>query len=178
RENAGRRAKSEASDGYRALTCPAWLPAGRFLRNSVLERGCFRKWAQKELFRRNSTSHRGLTRRHTRRLASHLPVLWSAACHPQRNQWRGYRMTRTENWRHSFPGTSGANFPFWSFDSRAIGFFAGGKLQTITLEGGSPTVVCDAALGRGGTWNSDGTILFAPTFESSLFQVPSSGGTS
>src|ERR1019366_1031536 len=41
-----------------------------------------------------------------------------------------------------------------------------------------PTVVCDAALGRGGTWNSDGTILFAPTFESSLFQVPSSGGTS
>ena len=75
------------------------------------------------------------------------------------------------------PGTSNANFPFWSYDSRAIGFFAGGKLQTIPVDGGSPTVVCDAALGRGGTWNTDGAILFAPTFESSLFQVPSSGGT-
>jgi Tol biopolymer transport system component len=44
------------------------------------------------------------------------------------------------------------------------------------MEGGSPSVVCDAPLGRGGTWNSDGTILFAPTFESGLFQVASSGG--
>ena len=45
------------------------------------------------------------------------------------------------------------------------------------MEGGSPTVVCDAPLGRGGSWNSDGIIIFAPTFESGLFQVPSSGGT-
>jgi eukaryotic-like serine/threonine-protein kinase len=74
-------------------------------------------------------------------------------------------------------GTDGANFPFWSADSRAIGFFSGGKLKTTPLEGGSPSVVCDAPLGRGGTWNPDGTILFAPTFESGLFQVPGSGGT-
>ena len=75
------------------------------------------------------------------------------------------------------PGTDGANFPFWSADSGSLGFFSGGKLKTISLEGGSPTSVCDAALGRGGTWNSEGTILFAPTFESGLFQVASSGGT-
>jgi eukaryotic-like serine/threonine-protein kinase len=75
------------------------------------------------------------------------------------------------------PGTDGANFPFWSADSRAIGFFSGGKLKTVTLDGGSPSVVCDAPLGRGGTWNSDGTILFAPTYESGLYQAPSSGGT-
>jgi eukaryotic-like serine/threonine-protein kinase len=75
------------------------------------------------------------------------------------------------------PGTDGANFPFWSADSRAIGFFSGGKLKTVSIEGGAPSVVCDALLGRGGTWNSDGIILFAPTFESGLYQVPSSGGT-
>jgi eukaryotic-like serine/threonine-protein kinase len=75
------------------------------------------------------------------------------------------------------PGTEGAIYPFWSADSRAIGFFAGGKLKTTPMEGASPSVVCDAPLGRGGTWNSDGTILFAPTFASGLFQVASSGGT-
>jgi eukaryotic-like serine/threonine-protein kinase len=74
-------------------------------------------------------------------------------------------------------GTDGANFPFWSADSRSLGFFSGGKLKTVTLDGGSPSIVCDAPLGRGGTWNSDGTILFAPTFESGLYQVQSSGGT-
>jgi serine/threonine protein kinase/Tol biopolymer transport system component len=77
----------------------------------------------------------------------------------------------------ALPGTDGANFPFWSADSHAIGFFSGGKLKTVTLDGGSPSIVCDAPLGRGGSWNSDGTILFAPTFESGLYQVPSSGGT-
>jgi len=75
------------------------------------------------------------------------------------------------------PGTDGAGFPFWSADSRQIGFFSGGKLKTTGLEGGTSSIVCDAPLGRGGTWNSDGTILFSPTFESGLFQVASSGGT-
>jgi len=75
------------------------------------------------------------------------------------------------------PGTDGANFPFWSTDSRSLGFFSGGKLKTISVDGGSPAVLCDATLGRGGTWNAEGTILFAPTFESGLYQVPSSGGT-
>lgn len=77
---------------------------------------------------------------------------------------------------HPLSGTDGANFPFWSANSHALGFFSGGKLKTIPIEGGPPSIVCDAPLGRGGTWNSDGTILFAPTFESGLFQVSSSGG--
>jgi len=75
------------------------------------------------------------------------------------------------------PGTDNAGFPFWSGDSRQIGFFSGGKLKTTGLEGGTSSVVCDALLGRGGTWNAQGTILFAPTFESGLFQGPSTGGT-
>jgi len=73
-------------------------------------------------------------------------------------------------------GTDGATFPFWSRDGRSIGYFAGGKLKTILLEGGTPTDICDAPAGRGGTWNAQGTILFAPQFESALYQVAASGG--
>ena len=82
-----------------------------------------------------------------------------------------------ESHARPLPGTDGANFPFWSADSRSLGFFSGGKLKTISVEGGSPSVICDAVLGRGGAWNSDGTIIFAPTYESGLFRVPSTGGT-
>ena len=60
------------------------------------------------------------------------------------------------------PGTERASYPFWSPDSTAIGFFADGKLQTIDLNGGRPQALKDIpALFYGGTWNQDGTILFA-----------------
>ncbi len=45
--------------------------------------------------------------------------------------------------------------PFWSPDSRFIGFFAGGKLKKIDASGGPPQTLCDAPNGRGGTWNRD-----------------------
>ena len=73
-------------------------------------------------------------------------------------------------------GTDGAIFPFWSADSRSLGFFAGGKLKTVSVDRGTPSDVCDAPGGRGGTWNADGTIVFAPAFQSALVQVPASGG--
>src|SRR5207244_8038570 len=57
------------------------------------------------------------------------------------------------------------------------GFFAGGKLRTVSSEGGLPSEICDAPTGRGGTWNADGTILFSPDFQNPLAQVPASGGT-
>src|SRR6266536_1931073 len=57
-------------------------------------------------------------------------------------------------------GASGASLPFWSPDSRFIGFFAGGKLKKIDASGGPPQTLCDAAA-SGGTWNRDGVILFA-----------------
>ena len=75
-------------------------------------------------------------------------------------------------------GTEGATFPFWSADGRSLGFFAGGKLKTISVEGGTPIVLCDAPAGRGGTWGAAGTIVFSPQFQSTLSQVPASGGTS
>ena len=54
------------------------------------------------------------------------------------------------------PGTDGAAFPFWSPDSRTIGFFAAGKLQRVDVAGGSPSVIWEGVRGRGGTWNAAG----------------------
>jgi eukaryotic-like serine/threonine-protein kinase len=59
------------------------------------------------------------------------------------------------------PGTQGANGPFWSPDSRSIGFVAANKLKCVDVVGGTPQVLCDAPNYQGGTWGSDGTILFS-----------------
>jgi Tol biopolymer transport system component len=75
------------------------------------------------------------------------------------------------------PGTEGAFHPFWSPDSRFLGFFADGKLKRIDASGGPPQILTKALFGFGGTWNRDGTILFAPNVLESLYKVPASGGT-
>ena len=75
-------------------------------------------------------------------------------------------------------GTDGATYPFWSPDSRFIGFFAGGKLRKIDSSGGPPFTICDSSDGRGGTWNRDGDILFTPAVNSTIFRVSASGGPS
>jgi eukaryotic-like serine/threonine-protein kinase len=73
-------------------------------------------------------------------------------------------------------GTEGAYSPFWSPDSKSLGFFAEGRLRRIDLTALAPTTICFAPSGRGGTWTADGRILFA-TLASALWQVPASGGT-
>jgi protein kinase-like protein/WD40 repeat protein len=73
-------------------------------------------------------------------------------------------------------GTEGATFPFWSPDGKNIGFFAQGKLKKIALAGGPAEVLCDAPTPRGGTWNRDGVIVFAPNIGGGLFRVPADGG--
>jgi eukaryotic-like serine/threonine-protein kinase len=78
---------------------------------------------------------------------------------------------------HVLAGTEGAIFPFWSWDSRALGFFTAGKLETIDLEGGSPQIICDAPFARGGAWSPDGTIVFSPNTQMPLMRVGINGGT-
>jgi len=75
------------------------------------------------------------------------------------------------------PGTDGAAMPFWSPDSKSLGFFASGKLKRIDLASGLPTAICDVAAGRGGTWNQEGIILFNGVNDGPLLRVQASGGT-
>jgi eukaryotic-like serine/threonine-protein kinase len=73
-------------------------------------------------------------------------------------------------------GTDGASYPFWSPDGENLGFFADGKLKRVVANGGAVTTLCEAPTGRGGTWNREGTILFAPSPYDSLYRVPAGGG--
>src|SRR5260370_13529377 len=63
---------------------------------------------------------------------------------------------------HPLAGTQGAIFPFWSPDSRSVGFFADGKLKTTDLNGRVPIAIADAPAPRGGSWSAAGDILFEP----------------
>jgi eukaryotic-like serine/threonine-protein kinase len=74
-------------------------------------------------------------------------------------------------------GTEGATYPFWSADSRYLGYFANGKLNKIDASGGPPQALCDAPTGRGGTWSRDGIIVFASDQAGPLMRVDATGGT-
>jgi serine/threonine protein kinase len=73
-------------------------------------------------------------------------------------------------------GTEGAEYPFWSADSRSIGYFASGKLYRIDIAGGPPLVLASVANGRGGTWNAEGVILFGGTTPSPIWRIAAAGG--
>jgi eukaryotic-like serine/threonine-protein kinase len=73
-------------------------------------------------------------------------------------------------------GTEGAMYPFWAPDSRRIGFFADEKLKTVGIGGETVQILCKARAGRGGTWNRDGTIVFAPFVAGPLLRISDSGG--
>jgi len=75
------------------------------------------------------------------------------------------------------PGTEGASLPFWSPDSRSLGFFASGKLKKIDAAGGPVQFICDAPSGAGGSWSKNDIIVFAPNGVGGLFRVPAAGGS-
>jgi eukaryotic-like serine/threonine-protein kinase len=74
-------------------------------------------------------------------------------------------------------GTEGGVYPFWSPDSRFIGFFAAdGKVRKIPAGGGPAEAVCDIWQVYGGTWGAGDVIVFA-TGSKGLYRVSASGGT-
>jgi Tol biopolymer transport system component/DNA-binding winged helix-turn-helix (wHTH) protein len=71
--------------------------------------------------------------------------------------------------------TAAEGSPFWSPDSRFIGYASQGKLRKIEATGGPPQTVADLPGEWGaGAWNQDGVIVFGSP--SGLFRVPASGG--
>src|ERR1017187_3963458 len=75
------------------------------------------------------------------------------------------------------PGTEGAPYPFWSPDSRYVAFFADGKLKKVAAGGGPAQPLCDAPRPRGGSWNRDDVIIFAPEPTTGIKRVAALGGT-
>jgi serine/threonine protein kinase/Tol biopolymer transport system component len=73
-------------------------------------------------------------------------------------------------------GTEGAAYPFWSPDSRFIGFQADDKLKKVAVAGGPPVTLCTSTNMKGGTWNESGDILFAPDHRSGIHRVAATGG--
>jgi serine/threonine protein kinase/Tol biopolymer transport system component len=74
------------------------------------------------------------------------------------------------------PDTQGACYPFFSPDGRSIGFGSGGKLKTLSLEGGRPKTLCDASGFWGASWGQDGVIYFSPAGTTGLWKISADGG--
>jgi serine/threonine-protein kinase len=77
---------------------------------------------------------------------------------------------------NAIAGTAGATHPFFSPDGRWVGFFANGTLKKVSLDGGTPTVICDTPVGHGASWAPDNTIVFTRP-GSGLMRVSADGGT-
>ena len=76
-------------------------------------------------------------------------------------------------------GTEGGEGPFFSPDGQWVGFFAGAQLKKVSIAGGRPTVLApvSALQGRGGSWGSDGQVIFSGFLgRRGIGRVSASGG--
>jgi eukaryotic-like serine/threonine-protein kinase len=72
-------------------------------------------------------------------------------------------------------GTANAAGPFWSPDSRNVGFSASGKLKRIAVSGGPPIPICNVGYSTGASWSRDDVIIFG-TNDGGIFRVAAGGG--
>ena len=73
-------------------------------------------------------------------------------------------------------GTEAGTYPFWSPDSKWLGFFSSGKLKKAPIETGPVLELADAPRARGGSWGTNNMILFAPTPTGNILVVSATGG--
>ncbi|MBZ5594925.1 MAG: serine/threonine-protein kinase [Acidobacteriia bacterium] len=74
-------------------------------------------------------------------------------------------------------GTENAAEPFWSPDSRSLGFFADSRLKTVDLTNGNIQVLNDGTpQDHAGAWGADGNILFAVARGQALNRISVTGG--
>jgi len=96
------------------------------------------------------------------------------------SQGRIYTQLLNQSSVSELPDTSGAFGAFFSSDGNWIGFFAGGRLRKIAVDGGAAVdlgAVILAATSRGGTWTEDGKIIAAMGSTGALSSIPEGGGT-
>ena len=75
------------------------------------------------------------------------------------------------------PDTAGAVNPFFSPDSRWVGFFADGQLKKLQIAGDTAVPICEmGGSPRGASWGADDLIVFPEHFAGGLMQVRGSGG--
>jgi Tol biopolymer transport system component len=102
-------------------------------------------------------------------------LVFAAVVEGRRNLWLRPLGSLTAQ---PLPGTEGVSGPpFWSPDSRSLGFAVGGELRKLDLAGGAPQTLCRLPSGVtifGGTWNRDGVILFSGN--AGIYRVPATGG--
>jgi serine/threonine-protein kinase len=73
-------------------------------------------------------------------------------------------------------GTEGAKNPFFSPDGGWVGFFAGGRLKTVSLLGGAPQTLCEVSGLTSGTWGNDNSIVFVKwTGSNGLYRIRADG---
>jgi Tol biopolymer transport system component len=72
-------------------------------------------------------------------------------------------------------GTENGFDIFWAPGSRAFGFFAQGRLKTVSLQDGTVRTLCEAADTAGAAWNEANVVLFA-SGDGALYTVPADGG--
>jgi Tol biopolymer transport system component len=76
-------------------------------------------------------------------------------------------------------GSEGPQYPFWSPDGRWIAYFTQitGLLRKIPSAGGAPLTLCPAQNGKGGSWNEQDVIVFAPGPGTPIYRISAAGGT-
>jgi Tol biopolymer transport system component len=73
-------------------------------------------------------------------------------------------------------GSEDGTQPFWSPDSKSVGFYAQGKVKVANLVDGTSREIADAAATGGASWNDAGQILISTQKSGPLVLVPALGG--
>jgi serine/threonine-protein kinase len=74
-------------------------------------------------------------------------------------------------------GTEGAVAPFFSPDGRRIGFFAGGKLKKVSVDGGPVVTLANTPVPGGGNWSGKGILALQGFRLGGLQQISEEGGS-
>ncbi len=70
----------------------------------------------------------------------------------------------------------GVSYPFWSPDSRHLGFFTRGMMKRVPANGGPSQDIAQVNDARSGTWGEDGKIVYSPNYRDGLLIVDAGGG--